>query len=82
MVTARKLLADQGGRIAMRRLNRREYANTLRDLLGVAIDVSDLPADTSPQAFDTVGANLFMTASQFQQYEAIGRDALTAAFHK
>ena len=82
MVTARMLLADQGGRIAMRRLNRREYGNTLRDLLGVEIDVTDLPADTSPQAFDTVGANLFMTASQFEQYEAIGRDALLAAFAK
>ncbi len=82
MVTARKLLADQGGRITMRRLNRREYKNTLHDLLGVEIDVSDLPADTSPLAFDTVGANLFMTASQFEQYEAIGRDALAAAFQK
>ncbi len=82
MVTARKLLADQGGRIAMRRLNRREYKNTISDLLGVEIDVSDLPADTSPLAFDTVGANLFMTASQFEQYEAIGRDAVTAALHK
>lgn len=82
MVVARKSLADQGGRIAMRRLNRREYANTLRDLLGIEVDVSDLPGDTSPLAFDTVGASLFMTASQFEQYEAIGRDALTAAFKK
>ena len=79
MVTARKSLADQGGRIAMRRLNRREYRNTLRDLLGVEVDASDLPADTSPLSFDTVGASLFMTASQFEQYEAIGRDALAAA---
>jgi mono/diheme cytochrome c family protein len=80
MVTARKTLADQGGRIAMRRLNRREYRNTIRDLLGVEIDVGGLPADTSPLAFDTVGASLFMTASQFEQYEALGRDAITAAF--
>ncbi|MCE9630551.1 MAG: DUF1592 domain-containing protein [Planctomycetia bacterium] len=82
MVVARKSLADQGGRIAMRRLNRREYRNTLRDLLGVEVDVSDMPADTSPLSFDTVGASLFMTASQFEQYEAIGRDALAAAFKK
>ncbi|MFM1996127.1 MAG: hypothetical protein RLZZ111_514 [Planctomycetota bacterium] len=82
MVIARKSLADQGGRIAMRRLNRREYKNTLRDLLGVDVNVADLPADTSPLAFDTVGASLFMTASQFEQYETIGRDALAAAFKK
>jgi hypothetical protein len=82
MVTARKSLADQGGRIAMRRLNRREYKNTIRDLLGIEINVSDLPADTNPLSFDTVGAGLFMTASQFEQYEAIGREALTIAFKK
>ena len=79
MVVARKSLADQGGVIPMRRLNRREYANTLRDLLGVEVNVSDLPADTSPLSFDTVGAGLFMTAGQFEQYEAIGREALALA---
>jgi hypothetical protein len=80
MVVARKTLADQGGVIAMRRLNRREYHNTLRDLLGVEMQVHDLPADTSPIAFDTVGAGLYMTAAQFEQYEAIARDALDTAF--
>jgi hypothetical protein len=80
MVVARRTLADQGGVIAMRRLNRREYKNTLRDLLGVEVAVHDLPADTSPLAFDTVGAGLFMTAAQFEQYEAIARDGLALAF--
>ena len=80
LVVARKTLADQGGVIAMRRLNRREYRTTLRDLLGVEVAVHDLPADTGPLTFDTVGANLFMTAAQFEQYEAIARDAITLAF--
>ena len=39
MVDARRQLADQGGAITMRRLNRREYANSLRDLLGAQINV-------------------------------------------
>ena len=34
MVAARKSLGDQHGEITMRRLNRREYKNTLRELLG------------------------------------------------
>lgn len=34
MVTARRTLNDQHGLITMRRLNRREYKNTLRELLG------------------------------------------------
>lgn len=80
MVVARKTLADQGGVIAMRRLNRREYRTTLRDLLGVEPNVHDLPSDTNPLAFDTVGSSLFMTAAQFEQYEAIARETLELAF--
>jgi hypothetical protein len=80
MVVARKALADQHGVIAMRRLNRREYRNTLRELLGVEVDVSELPADTGGSGFDTVGAGLFLTSTQFEQYEAIGREALEMAF--
>ena len=34
MVAARRTLNDSQGVITMRRLNRREYANTIRDLLG------------------------------------------------
>ena len=35
MVVARKILSDTGGVITLRRLNRREYQNTLEALLGV-----------------------------------------------
>jgi len=80
MVAARKSLGDQHGVITMRRLNRREYRNTLRELLGVEINVSELPADTGTGGFDTVGANLFMSANQFEQYQALGREALEEAF--
>jgi hypothetical protein len=79
MVAARRTLADQHGEIALRRLNQREYQNTLRALLGVEIDVSELPSDVSAAAFDTVGSGLFMSGNQFEQYEAIGRVALEQA---
>ena len=80
MVAARRSLGDQNGVITMRRLNRREYRNTLRELLGVEINVSELPADTGTGGFDTVGANLFMSGNQVEQYQALGRDALDEAF--
>ena len=38
MVSARRSLADSGGRITMRRLNRREYQNTIEQLLGFKVD--------------------------------------------
>ncbi len=80
MVAARRSLSDQRGAITMRRLNRREYRNTLRELLGVEINVSELPSDTGTGGFDTVGANLFMSGNQFEQYQTLGREALTEAF--
>jgi hypothetical protein len=79
MVAARKSLADQRGSITMRRLNRREYRNTLRELLGAEINVAELPADTGNGAFDTVGSNLFMSSNQFEQYQALGREAIEEA---
>ena len=51
------------GRVVMRRLNRAEYANTVRDLLGVEVDLSDLlPLDTSTSGFDN-NAELLHTSS-------------------
>lgn len=80
MVAARRSLADQHGTIQMRRLNQREYKNTLRSLLGADVDVSQLPLDTDTGGFDTVGANLFMSANQVEQYESLAREALEEAF--
>jgi len=86
MVAARRTLSDQRGVITMRRLNRREYRNTLRALLGADINVSELPADAGapgPEVvFDTVGSNLFMSSNQLEQYLSLGKDALEDAFER
>src|SRR5687767_7020117 len=51
------------GRVVMRRLNRAEYANAMRDLLRVEVDLSDLlPPDTSTSRFDN-SAELLHTSS-------------------
>jgi len=82
IVAARRLLSDQKGRITLRRLNQREYRNTLRALLGVQASVSELPSDTGAGSFDTVGSNLFMSSTQFEQYRGLARDALDEAFDR
>ncbi len=82
MVIARKVLTDQGGKITMRRLNRREYQNSLREILGVDVEVSSLPADGSLETFDTVGSALFMSPDQFQLYRQLGKKALTLSFEQ
>ena len=77
MVDARKALAETGGVITMRRLNKREYQNTIQDLLGVTIDAKDLPNDGGGGGgFDTFGKSLFLSSDQFEQYLAIARKAL------
>ncbi len=80
LMAARRSLGDSGGKITMRRLNRREYKNTIRDLLGVNIDVRDLPADGGAGSFDTAGSSLFMSSDQLEQYLALGRKALDESF--
>lgn len=80
MAAARRSLADQGSDTLLRRLNRREYRNTLRQLLGVEIEVNELPADTRPGGFDTAGSSLFMSGDQIDQYRALGQEAIHEAF--
>lgn len=80
LTVARKVLADQGGVIAMRRLSRREYVHTVRDLLGVEPDVTYLPEDGKSGSFDTVGSALFMSSDQIEQYLAAGRRAIDDHF--
>jgi hypothetical protein len=80
LVTARKTIGDSRGLITLRRLNRREYKNTLRDLLGIDLPVNELPADGGAGAFDTVGSSLFMSSDQFERYLALGQQAIDEHF--
>ncbi len=79
LVIARDALSDSGGVITMRRLNRREYENTIESLLGVQVDASDLPDDANPGGFDTNGSALYFSSDQFEQYLKIADRALDLA---
>ena len=82
MVTARQALSDSGGKITMRRLNRREYRNTIEHLTGVKVDVGSLPTDGGSGTFDTVGASQYISSDQFEQYLKLGRQAIDEAFER
>ncbi|MDF1814319.1 MAG: DUF1592 domain-containing protein [Verrucomicrobiales bacterium] len=79
MVLARSIFSDTGGEIALRRLNRREYANTLEELLGVRPDTSFLPDDQANAEFDTLGGSLYFSSDQLEQYLATARRTLELA---
>jgi mono/diheme cytochrome c family protein len=57
------------GRVVLRRLNRAEYANTVRDLLGVEVDLADLlPPDTSTSGFDNSAEALHTSSYLMRSY--------------
>jgi len=54
---------------ALHRLNRSEYANAIRDLLALDIDVSTLlPRDNSSEGFDNIAASLGFSPALVQAY--------------
>ncbi len=56
------------------RLNRLEYANAVRDLLGVEINAVDLlPADDSSYGFDNIAGVLKMSSALMERYLAAAR---------
>jgi hypothetical protein len=57
------------GEPALRRLNRAEYANAIRDLLNLQIDVASLlPPDDSAYGFDNNGDLLVVSPSLLERY--------------
>ncbi|MDG1510060.1 MAG: DUF1592 domain-containing protein [Mariniblastus sp.] len=82
MVTARKVLSDSGGKITMRRLNKRDYQNSIESLLGVRLGKELLPDDGSSGDFDTVGASLFFSSDKFEQYLKLGRHAIDEFYER
>jgi mono/diheme cytochrome c family protein len=61
------------GRYVLHRLNRTEYANAVRDLLGVTVDVADLlPSDGGDFGFDNVATALTTSPLLLERYLSAG----------
>ncbi|MFM1918649.1 MAG: hypothetical protein RLZZ303_283 [Candidatus Hydrogenedentota bacterium] len=70
------------GYVMSRRLNRFEYENTIRDLLGIEMDLAAMfPADgAGGEGFDTNGNALFISAIQMEKYVAAADLVIETAF--
>ena len=78
------LVASQkgtGGRIVLRRLNKTDYQNTMRDLLGIEMDYAkNLPPETlSEDGFRNNGTTLQMSDLQLEYYLESARKGLAKA---
>lgn len=72
-----------GERVSFRKLSREEYANTIRDLLGVTFDVADptgLPEDPDWQGFQRIGSVLTLSPAHVEKYLAAAETVLGEAF--
>src|SRR5437867_7449132 len=68
------------GRVTIRRLNRVEYNNTIRDLVGVDFQpADDFPADDSGYGFDNIGDVLSLPPVLLEKYLAAARKILNKA---
>ena len=69
------------GRVTMRRLNKTEYRNTIRDLIGVDFDpTEDFPSDDVGHGFDNIGDVLTMSPVLMERYLAAAESIVQRAF--
>ncbi|MCP4847771.1 MAG: DUF1592 domain-containing protein [Verrucomicrobiaceae bacterium] len=77
---ARRKLSDQGREVAMRKLNRREYVNSIESLFGFRINPEILPEDDPADPYDTIGSQQFFSSYHFGKYLDAARQIVADAF--
>ena len=77
---ADRAIPPDPGRVVARRLNRTEYSNTIRDLLGVNFRADrDFPADDSSYGFDNIGEALTVSPVLIEKYLKAAETIASAA---
>ena len=77
--TSKKRLSEDGGNIALRRINRREYRQTVEQLLGMNVPEVILPADSITEGYDTVGQDQQFSSHHFDDYFGTAKSVATVA---
>jgi hypothetical protein len=77
------IIEKDPGRVTMRRLNKVEYNNTIRDLLGVEGNFSEnFPSDDVGYGFDNIGDVLSMPPMLMEKYLASAQKIVAKALEK
>ena len=76
LTTASRARSD----VVLRRLNRNEYQNTVRDLFKIEVQIEGLLEDYSTDGFDNVGEGLAVSAEAMQAYLNAADQVLNAVF--
>ena len=67
------------GKVTIRRLNREEYKNTVRDLMGVNYEPEDFPNDEVGYGFDNIGDVLSLPPMLMEKYLAAADEIVRKA---
>ena len=68
------------GRVTVRRLNRSEYRNSIRDLMGIDYDSEvEFPPDDTGYGFDNIGDVLTLSPMLLEKYLAAARSVVSEA---
>lgn len=76
---ARKRLTENGREVVMRKLNQREYANTIYDIFGLRIPLDMIPSDDNVERYDTIGSQQFFSDDQFNKYLVLSKTIVEKA---
>ena len=77
---ARAEVSKRSARTVLRRMNRAEYNNTIRDLIGVDFNpASTFPQDPPASGFDNIGQALTISPLQMELYYKAARQVLDRA---
>jgi mono/diheme cytochrome c family protein len=69
--------------VVLHRLNRKEYANAVRDLLSVEVNGAELlPPDDTAQGFDNIASALQVSPTFIEQYVTAARNVASLALGK
>jgi len=73
---------ERPGRVTLRRLNRAEYNNTIRDLFGIALTpADDFPSDDVGYGFDNIGDVLTVSPVLLERSLQAAEDVAQAVIH-
>lgn len=61
-------IARRESTVTLRRLNREEYRNVIRDLVGIDFDTKHFPQDPPASGFDNIGSALTLSPMQLELY--------------
>ena len=80
LTLARKNLVATGGVNPIRRLNKREYIQSIKQLFGLNIHESLIPDDIRSKHFDTAGGEQYFDGALLEQYVRIGTEIAKEGF--